>query len=159
MKELLSKAVDRLYFPFLRRFLPQELFRYGICGTAVVLLDWLLFWFCYNYLFVQENRDTGYFVFSAYTLSKLISAPVAALAGFWLQKNITFRASPLRGATQFFRYLLVFCVNFLVNILIGKDFLFEYFGLWATPANMTVTVLSILFTFLMQKYFTFRSAR
>jgi putative flippase GtrA len=159
MKETIAKTVEWLYFPFLRRCIPRELFRYGICGTAVVLLDWILFWFCFHYIFIERNWDAGFFVISAYTLSKMISAPIAALTGFWLQKNITFRASSLRDATQFLRYLLVFCVNFLLNILIGKDFLFEHFGLWATPANMLVTLLTIAFSFLMQKYFTFRRSR
>jgi putative flippase GtrA len=159
MKALLARAIDRLYFPPLRKCMPRELFRYGVCGTAVVLLDWVLFWFSFHYIFAERNWEAGFFVFSAYTLSKAISAPIAALTGFWLQKNITFRASSLRGATQFVRYLLVFCANFLINILIGKDFLFEHFGLWATPANMAVTLLTIAFSFLMQKYFTFRRSR
>lgn len=158
MKELISRTIEWLYFPFLRRTLSRELFRYGVCGAITVLFDWLLFWFCYNFFFVQRNWDVGFFVFSAYTLSKLVSAPTAALVGFWLQKNITFRASSLRSATQFLRYLLVFCANFLINILIGKDFLVEHFGLWATPANMAVTILTIVFSFLMQKYFTFRAS-
>ncbi len=157
MKRLITRTIEVLYTPF-RRLVPAEVFRYGVCGGAVVVLDWVLFWLCYNYLFVQQNRDAGFFVFSAYTLSKLISAPAAALVGFWLQKNITFRASSLRGTTQFLRYLLVFCINFMVNILIGKDFLVEQFGLWATPANMAVTLLTIVFSYLMQKYFTFRKS-
>ncbi len=157
MKDLISKIIEWLYLPLLRKIFPRELFRYGVCGAITILLDWFLFWLCYNYLFDQRNQDAGFFVFSAYTLSKLVSAPTAALAGFWLQKNITFRASSLRHATQFLRYLLVFCANFLVNILIGKDFLVEQFGFWATPANMAVTVLTIAFSFLMQKYFTFRT--
>jgi putative flippase GtrA len=156
MKKLITRIIDWLYFPLLRKTVPQELFRYGVCGAAVVALDWVLFWFCGHFIFGQRNWELGRFVFSAYTLSKLVSAPVAALAGFWLQKNITFRASSLHGATQLLRYLLVFAANFLINILIGKEFLVECFGLWASPANMAVTILTILFSFLMQKYFTFR---
>lgn len=159
MKALIRRAIDWLYFPLLHRYFPRELFRYGICGATVVGIDWVLFWLSYHYLFDERERDAGFFVFSAYTLSKAISAPVGALIGFWLQKNITFRGSSLRGATQFWRYLLVFAINFMVNILIGKDFLVERFGLWATPANMAVTVLTIAFSFLMQKYFTFRQRR
>jgi putative flippase GtrA len=155
MTEWITRTIDRFYFPFLRRMIPRELFRYAVCGAAIVLLDWVLFWLCYSLIFRQRDWDAGFFVLSAYTLSKLISAPTAALAGFWLQKNITFQASSLRGTTQLLRYLLVFCVNFLINILIGKDFLVERFGLWGTPANMAVTLLTIIFSFLMQKYFTF----
>jgi putative flippase GtrA len=159
MKKLISKTIDRFYFPFLQRTIPRELFRYGACGTAVVVLDWVLFWFCTHFVFEERTWDAGFLLFSAaYTLSKLASAPAAALAGFWLQKNITFRASPLRGTTQFFRYLVVFIVNLSINILLGNGFM-ERFDLWATPANMTVTILTIIFSFLMQKYFTFRKRR
>ena len=156
MKKGIARIIDWFYFPLLRRYIPKELFRYGFCGATVVVLDWALFWFCFHFVFVDRAWDLGFMTFSsAYMLSKLTSAPVAALAGFWLQKNVTFSASSLRGRTQLFRYLLVFSVNLSINILLGNGFM-DGFGLWATPANMVVTILTIIFSFLMQKYFTFR---
>lgn len=154
MKRFLTRLIDALYFPFLRKYLPPDLFRYAFCGGVTVLFDWLLFFVCYNYVFDKINWDIGIFVFSPYVASKLVSSPIAALTGFWLQKNITFQASPLRGATQLFRYLLVYAVNLLINIL-GIKLLHEQFGFWATPANMTVTVITVIFSYLMQKHFTF----
>ena len=154
MKEFLTKAVDWFYFPFIRKYIPRELFRYGFCGVANLLFDWFLYFICYNYIFDKVNWDIGIFVFSPHIASKLISSPVAVLTGFWLQKNITFKASPLRNTTQLLRYLLVYAVNLLINI-VGIKLLVEQFGVWATPSNMLMTVITVIFSFLMQKYFTF----
>jgi len=158
MKKFLIRLTDFFYFPFIRRYIPQELFRYAFSGGLTVLIDWVLYFICYNYLFDQVNWDAGFFVFSPHTASKLVSSPLAALCGFWLQKNITFKASPLRDATQLGRYLMVYVINLLINIF-GIKLLVEQFGFWATPANMTVTVVTVVFSFLMQKYFTFRRPR
>ncbi len=158
MKESISKAIEWLYFPFLRKFIPRELFRYGVCGTGNLLFDWLLYFVCYNYVFDKINWDIGIFVFSPHIASKLVSSPIALLSGFWLQKNITFRSSSLRNGTQLFRYLLVYLVNLLINIA-GIKLLVEQCGVWATPSNMLMTVLTIIFSFLMQKYFTFRTKK
>ena len=158
MKRFLIRLIDFFYFPFLGKYIPREMFRYAVCGGAAVLFDWLLYFVCYNYVFDQVNWDIGIFVFSPHTASKLISSPVATLAGFWLQKNITFGASSLRTGTQLVRYLLVYGINLLINIF-GIKLLVEQFGLWATPSNMIVTVVTVVFSFLMQKHFTFRQGK
>jgi len=154
MKKRIIQIIDWFYFPFLRKYIPKELFRYAFCGAANLLFDWILYFVCYHYIFDKVNWDIGIFVFSPHIASKLVSSPIATLTGFWLQKNITFQASPLRNMTQFFRYLMVYGVNLLINIVLIK-LLVEQFGFWATPANMAVTLVTVAFSFLMQKYFTF----
>ncbi len=158
MKRLLIRWIDRLYVPWVRRYIPREVFRYAVCGGANLLFDWFLYFVCYNGVFYQVNWDVGFFVFSPHIASKLVSSPIALLTGFWLQKNITFRASPLRSGTQLFRYLAVYAVNLLINVA-GIKLLVERFGVWATPSNMLVTLITILFSYLMQKHFTFGRPR
>ena len=154
MKKILTRLVDWFYFPFLRKYIPLELFRYAFCGAVNLLFDWFLYFICYNFIFDKLNWDVGFFVFSPHIASKLVSSPIAVLTGFWLQKNITFVASPLRDTTQLFRYLLVYAANLLINIF-GIKLLVEQFGFWATPSNMAVSVVTIALSFLLQKYFTF----
>lgn len=154
-KSLLSRWVDALYLPPLRRLVPAEMFRYAVCGGANLLFDWSLYFVCYNWIFRHADWDVGFFVFSPHIASKVVSSPIALLTGFWLQKHIAFRSLSLRGGVQLLRYLGVYAVNLLINIA-GIKLLVEQCGLWATPSNMVMTVITVVFSFLMQKYFTFR---
>lgn len=154
MKRFLTRLIDALYFPFLRKYLPRDLFRYAACGGGNLVFDWLLYFVCYNYVFDRVNWDLGFVVISPHIAALLVSSPISALTGFWLQKNITFQASPLRSSTQLFRYILVYGVNLVINYA-GLKLLVEVCHFWATPSKMAITVVTVIFSYLMQKHFTF----
>lgn len=154
MKRFLTRLIDALYFPFLRKYLPPDLFRYAACGGGNLVFDWLLYFVCYNYVFDRVNWDLGFVVISPHIAALLVSSPISALTGFWLQKNITFQASPLRSSTQLFRYILVYGVNLVINYA-GLKLLVEVCHFWATPSKMAITVVTVIFSYLMQKHFTF----
>jgi putative flippase GtrA len=155
MKRALTQLIDRLYLPFVRPCVPREMFRYAVCGGANMVFDWLLFFVCYHFLFEKMDWHLGFVVISPYVAALLVSSPISTLTGFWLQKNITFRASPLRSTTQLVRYVLVYFANLLIKYA-GLKLLVGACGFWPLPSNMALTILTVIFSFLMQKYFTFR---
>ena len=156
MKEWISRVIDRLYTPF-RRLIPAEIFRYGVCGGGNMLFDILLYYLCLHFLFGEANWELGFLTISPHIAALLVGSPVSTLTGFWLQKNIAFRAKTIGSAGQFFRYVLVYGANLFINYA-GLKLLVDLCGLWATPSKITITVITVIFSFLMQKYFTFRKS-
>ncbi|MDR1814311.1 MAG: GtrA family protein [Tannerella sp.] len=152
---LIQKAIDFTYPPF-RKFMTPELYRYGVCGTANVLVDWILYFLVYNYGVQHRYFDMGLFVISPHILTLIIIFPVSTFSGFLLQKYVTFTASDLRGRTQLMRYFMVVGGNLLINY-VGLKILVEHLHFYPTPSKMTVTILTIIFSYIGQKKFTFRT--
>lgn len=158
MRELLTKLVDWFYFPFIQRYIPRDLFRYAFCGVANIGFEILIYFLCYHFVFDKANWDLGLVVISPHIAALLVSSPIATLTGFWLQKNITFESTSWHSAGQFFRYLMVYGVNLGVNYA-GLKLLVDIYGFFPTPSKLGVTLVTVIFSFLMQKYFTFRRPR
>ena len=49
---------------------------------------------------------------------------------------------------------MVYLINLGINYP-GVRLLVEVFGFYPTPSKMAITVVTVIFSFLMQKYFTF----
>lgn len=82
---------------------------------------------------------------------------VHLLSGFWLNRHVAFRRSPLPRGTQLFRYLLSVLGSVVVNYLCLKLFV-DVCGFWATPSQMLASLITMVYSYLAAKYFTFRHA-
>lgn len=154
---LISRVLDGLYVPF-ARWIPRQLFRYGACGGANLLLDALWYFLIYNYMIGPTRYiDFGPVVMSPHIASLCLVFPITFFTGFWLNRHVAFARSPLRTHTQLLRYALSVAGAVLLNYLCMKV-LVETVGLWPTPSKLVTSVISALYSFLAAKYFTFRHA-
>lgn len=147
--------IDWFYFPFLRIFVPRQTFRYAVCGRANLLLNWVLYAVTYNFVVAKRFLDIGIVVVSPHIAAFVITFPITFFTGFWLQKNISFQCSPLRGRTPLFRYLLSVLGSILLNY-VGLKFFVEMCHIYPTPSQMMISIITIAYSYFMQKYFTFR---
>jgi len=53
-----ARTVDAFYFPFLR-FIPIEIFRYGLTGGANTVFDILLYYIFYQFVLSRQIIDLG----------------------------------------------------------------------------------------------------
>jgi len=151
----LSRLIDFFYQPF-SSFVSRQMFRYAACGGGNLVLDWVLYFVIYNFIFAQQhNLHLGLVTLSPHIAAFAIVFPITLLTGFLLQKYITFTTSHLRGRVQLFRYFLVVIANILI-IYTGLKIMVDGFGFWATPSKMLVTVITVIFSYLSQKKFTFK---
>lgn len=151
----LTRLIDRFYIAPARALMPLQTFRYGVCGSITVGLDWLFYYLIYNFLVAQRNVDLGLVVISPHIFSLIVVFPITTFNGFWLQGHISFRGSLLRRRTQAGRYLLSVLGALAINYLLMKWFV-DGCGMWATPAKVLTTVVAVVYSFTVQKYFTFR---
>ena len=158
LARFITKIIDFFYCPF-RNFVPVELFRYAVCGGGNMVLDWVLYFLIYNY---GVGHDLQYFsvcgfevCMTPHILTLCIVFPITLLTGFWLNKYVTFTRSSLHGGKQLWRYILIVCVNLLVNYF-GLKLCVEVLGWYPTPSKMFITCITVVISFVGQKYFSFR---
>ena len=157
--QIITKIIDFFYRPF-RKYIPQQLFRYAVCGGGNMVLDWVLYFVVYNFVIGHELvyitlSLNSQLCLTPHIMSLLIVFPITLLTGFWLNKYITFTQSSLCGYKQLLRYILIVTLNLLINYF-GLKLLVEVCGIYPTPSKMIITFITIVISFLGQKYFSFR---
>lgn len=149
--------IDWFYFPFLR-FIPIEIFRYGATGGANTVLDILLYFVFYRYILDMQILHLGIVSISPHIAAFLMVFPITFTTGFLLAKYVTFTSSELKGKIQLFRYALSVGGSILLNYVFLKLFV-EYFYLYATLSKILTTLLVIIYSYLIQRYFTFKTGK
>lgn len=154
MKKRLTSIIDILYKPF-SRLIPLQTFRYGLVGGLNAGYGIIQYWFIFNFILDQKDVDLGFVVISAPIFAFLINFVITFFTGFWLTKNIAFAKSIVRTRTQMLRYLCVVAANVAINYF-GLKLMVEQFDVFPSIANACVQIVTITFSFLMNKFFTFQ---
>ena len=151
----IGSLIDKFYIRPISKFIPQEVFRYGVCGGANMVLDIVWYFIIYHYIVALRYIDLGVVVISPHVAALIIVFPITFFTGFWLNKYVTFTQSSLRGYKQLWRYILIVIVNLLVNYF-GLKLFVEVCGIYPTPSKMIVTIITVIISFFGQKYFSFK---
>lgn len=151
------KLIDWVYIPF-RNIIPQETFRYGATGGANTLLDIFLYFLFYNFILKKNMIDLGFVVISPHIAAFLIVFPITFSTGFLLAKYITFTQSTLRGRVQLFRYGISVGGSFILNYVFLKIFV-ELIGIFPTPSKILTTIIVVIYSYIIQKHFTFKTGK
>ena len=153
----IQKLIDYTY-PLFRKLISAQLYRYGVCGGANVVFDWVLYFCLYNFAFKHRIVDVGIVTLSPHIASLIILFPITTLSGFLLQKYVTFTASSnLRGRLQLIRYLIIVLANLLINYA-GLKLFVDGLDFYPTPSKMIITVFTVICSYIGQKKFTFRTS-
>jgi putative flippase GtrA len=153
-KESITATIDFFYPPF-RKFMPLQTFRYAVCGGTNTVLDIFIYFLSYNFVLAKQIVYTPLGAISPYIAAFLIAFAITFPTGFYLNRNIVFPGSTLRGRVQLLRYFLLVIVCIVLNYVFIKLFV-EQFHIFPTVAKMLTTIIVISFSFVTQKYFTFR---
>lgn len=147
--------------PKAEKIVSRQFFRYGACGGGNMVLDWVLYFLFYHFLFnyfgsvVYIPCIINNLAISPHILAFGITFPITLLTGFWLNKYITFTQSSLRGRSQLIRYIEIVGINLLINYF-GLKFFVEYCHFYPTPSKMLVTFITIAVSYFGQKYYSFK---
>ncbi|MDE5945017.1 MAG: GtrA family protein [Rikenella sp.] len=159
MREAITRIADFFYLKPLRRFVPQETFRYAFVGGLNLLFNMVLYWFCFHFVLRKQDTDLfGIAVVSAPILAFLITFVITFFSGFYLARNVAFGRSEVRGGKQLFRYAQVVAVNVAINYF-GLKLLIEVCGFYPSPSYAVIQVITTVFSYLAQRYYTFRTHR
>jgi putative flippase GtrA len=153
----LTSFIDWFYVKPFTGLMPRQTFRYLACGGINFAVTILCYAVAYNFIFAKQNFDLGFVVISPHVAALGISLPVNFVVGFWLQRNISFRLSPLRGRVQLFRYFATAMVGLLVTYVLTKLFV-DVCRIYPTVAQIMIYCISAVFSFAAQKHYAFRGA-
>lgn len=157
--EFIIRAVDSFYIAPLARIVPRQTFRYGVCGAATYFVfDPVLYFAVYHYVVAERAVSAFGMTVSPEMAALALVFPVTFFVGFWLNRNVAFRFSPLATRTQLARYALSVAGSLAMNCVLMKLFV-SLLGLWPTPSKVLTSVLCTVYSYLAAKYFTFRNAR
>jgi len=159
----LTKRIQRNIITFIDWFYPPfgkivsvETFRYGVTGGANSVLDIFLYFVFYNFVLDKNIIDLGFIAISPHIAAFLIVFPITFSTGFLLAKYVTFTQSELKGRVQLIRYVLSVSGSILLNYLLLKFFV-EIVGIFPTPSKILTTGIVIIYSFLIQKHYTFQT--
>ncbi|MFB6318463.1 GtrA family protein [Saccharicrinis sp. FJH54] len=157
IQNFIISIIDWFYKPF-KHYVPAETFRYAATGGMNMVLDILLYFIFYRYVFDREVIDLGFYAISPHIAAFLVVFPITFTTGFLLAKYITFTASEVLGRVQLFRYGFTVGGSILLNYVLLKLFV-EYFHWYATFSKIVTTFIVVGYSYLAQRYFTFKTAR
>lgn len=150
----LINIVDALYIKPLHGLVSRNLFGYGLCGAVNMSLDILWYYLVYHYLVCERFVDMRFVVISPHILSLFIVFPITFFTGFWLNRNVAFRATTTNSNKQLITYALTVVGSILINYVCMKLFV-EVCSIWPTPSKMLTTVVSVCYSYLMARHITF----
>ncbi len=154
----ITRFADLFYIGPVRKLLPLQTFRYAFCGGLNLLLDTALYKLILHYMIRDRFVDLELVVVSPYIAAMCIVFPITFFNGFLLNRYVAFKQSPIRGHVQLMRYALSVSGALLANYALLK-LLIESFHIDPTPSKFITNLLVAVYSFLMQKYFTFRGCR
>ncbi len=133
-----------------------ETFRYAACGGFNTALDIIIFFVCYNFVFDKQVVHFANLSISAHIASFLAAFVITFPIGFYLSRYVVFSNSNVRGRTQLIRYFLLVLGCIGLNYMFLKIFV-EIFHIYPTVAKIITTVIVVVFSYVMQKHFTFKT--
>lgn len=142
----------------------EQIIRYGVCGGGNMVLDWVLYFLIYNFVIGHELVNLQFTihnlqfeqVITPHIATLCIVFPITLLTGFLLQKYVTFTQSKLNSWRQLVRYILIVMLNLAINYF-GLKLCVETLGWYPTPSKMAITIITVVVSYMGQKYFTFKT--
>lgn len=151
----ITRLIDSVYVSPIDRLFSRQFFRYCVCGATNMVLDALWYFVIYHFIVAKQFLDLGIVVVSPHILSLIIVFPITFFTGFWLNRNVAFVATKQKTRKQLRRYALSVVGSIIINYICMKFFV-EYLNIWPTPSKLLTTIVSVLYSFLVAKYYTFR---
>ncbi len=156
MKANIISLVDFFYPPF-QKVLDIKTFRYLACGGGNTLLDIILYFISYNFILDKKIVQLPFIAISPHIGAFIISFCITFPLGFFLMRHVVFTDSYLRGRVQLFRYILLVMACVMLNYVFLKLFV-EHFHIYPTVAKICTTCIIVVFSYLAQRHFTFKTA-
>lgn len=153
--EKIGSFIDSFYISPISKIVPQQIFRYGVCGGANMVLDIIWYYIIYHYIVALRYIDLGVVVISPHVAALILVFPITFFTGFWLNRNVAFRATEVGHGMQLLKYALSVVGSILVNYICIKLFV-EVCHIWATPAKALTTIISVAYSYLAGRFFTFK---
>jgi putative flippase GtrA len=158
MNEKVQKLIITLldiFYPIFKPFFNKQTYYYLACGGGNTLFALVLYYLIYNNLLHQEDLNLYIITFKAHMASLFLTTAITFPIGFYLTKFIVWSDSNLETKKQFFRHFAFLIFGTVLNYFLLKLFV-EILEWWAMPSQILTTVIIVIFSYLTQKYISFK---
>ncbi len=143
--------------PALKKLLKNEVVRFFLSTGVGFLVDALVYYFVYHYIFLETVKIFG-FSFSRDVISLIVSYSCCIICNFLLTKYFVFAHSKLSTQNQFLRFFMVAFIGFFANLLMLRLFV-RVFDMYP-PLARVVGALSLgIASYFVHKFFSFNIKR
>ena len=153
-KSLLLQIIDTFY-PFFKKIMPLQTFRYAACGGGNTALNILIYFVSYNFILKKQIVHLPFIAISPHIAAFIIAFLITFPIGYYLNMFVVFDGSYLKKRIQLFRYFLVVLVCIILNYIFLKLFV-ERLEWYPTPSMIVTTAIIIVFSYLSQRNFSFK---
>lgn len=140
--------------PFMKRAMKNEVVRFFLSAGVGFLVDTLVYFLVYNYLFNKHGVTIYGHRMKGVTASLVISFSCQVITNFLITKYLVFSESDLKSRKQFFRFSLVAVLGFIANLLLLK--LLVGFDVYAPLARILAAVSLGAASYFVHKFFSFK---
>ena len=158
LSQALTKLIDKFYVSPVSKFCSRDFFRYGVCGATNMTLDAIWYFVVYHFIIKAQYIDLYIVSISPHISSLMIVFPITFFTGFLLNRHVAFHATEQPGGKQLKRYAVSVVGSIIINYVCMKLFV-EYFNIWPTPSKLLTTIVTVAYSFIAAKYFTFRKSK
>jgi putative flippase GtrA len=146
------------YKPIFNKFLPEETYFYAVSGGLNLVLDIFLYSVFYHYVLHEQIFRIGNIAISSHIAAFILVFPITFSTGFLLAKFVTFTESQIKGTKQLIRYGISVGGSILLNYLLLNLF-HNYFEIEAVMSKVITTFIVVIYSFIIQKFFTFKTGK
>ena len=139
------------------KYIPTQTFRYIACGGTNTVSGILLFSFVFNYIFKGHNTV----LFGSFPITDRVASLFTTFCfnvpfGFMLSSYVVFPESQIDTKVQFVRYAGSAVAFLGLQYVLTKSFAWALPGVRGDVANVFVTMITAVVSYLTQKFYTFK---
>jgi putative flippase GtrA len=153
----LLSLIDLIY-PFFKRLMPLQTFRYAACGGFNTCLDVSLRLVAFHYIFKEQPISFPdlfpHLIVQAHIAAFLFGFMFSFPSGFYLSRYVVFQETSVKKSTQLLKYFSVVLFCLVLNYGFLKLFI-DTFKWYFAPSTLLTIVFVVSFSYVAQKYFTF----
>ena len=149
-----------IFYPLFKKIMPYETYKYAATGGINVVFDVFLYYIFYHHFIsdIDPNVHIGFIAMSPHIAAFIFVFPITFTTGFLLAKYVTFTDSRIKGKMQLSRYFVSVGGSIILHYFLLKFFV-EYLHFWATPGKIVTVSFVVIYSFLVQKFYTFETGK
>ncbi|MBE8712606.1 GtrA family protein [Sphingobacterium hungaricum] len=141
----------------LKQKLSNETIKYLFFGSLNIFIGWVIYFVNYNYIIEKENVEIfDFLTISPHIFSLLSTFPFTFFMGYFFNYYFVFKYKTDNMGKSMYRYFIACMGSIVINYILLKLFV-DLFGWYPTPSQILTTCLVTLYSFSMQKRFTFKT--
>ncbi|WP_299289170.1 GtrA family protein [uncultured Mucilaginibacter sp.] len=144
--------------PLIKKLLKNEMVRFFLSTGVGFIVDALVYYFVYHYIFITAEVKILGFLISRDVISLIISYSCCIVCNFLLTKYFVFAHSKLSSRNQFARFFTVAFLGFFANLLMLRLFV-SIFKVYPPLARIIAALSLGVASYFVHKFFSFNIKR